>query len=88
MRRDRVVDTTRYGLDGPGIEIGVCEVFHPVQNSPEAHLTSNTMVIASFSGVKRLDRGFDHPTPSSAEVKEGVDIYLFSTSGRSWPVVG
>jgi hypothetical protein len=27
------------------------------------------------------------PTPSSAEVKETLDLYLYSTSGPSWPVL-
>jgi len=32
--------------------------------------------------------GIDHPPPSSAEVKERVELYLYSTSGLSWPVIG
>jgi hypothetical protein len=28
------------------------------------------------------------PTPSSAEVKERVELYFYSTSGPSWPVIG
>jgi hypothetical protein len=28
------------------------------------------------------------PTPSSAEVKESVELYLYSTSRPSWPVMG
>ena len=28
------------------------------------------------------------PTTSSAEVKERVELYLYSTSGPSWPVIG
>jgi hypothetical protein len=28
------------------------------------------------------------PTPSSAEVKERVELYLYSTSGPSWSVIG
>jgi len=28
------------------------------------------------------------PTPSSAGVKERVELYLYSTSGPSWPVIG
>jgi len=28
------------------------------------------------------------PTPSSAEVKERVELHLYSTSGPSWPVTG
>jgi hypothetical protein len=35
----------------------------------------------SFSGVKRPGRGVDHPPPSSAEVKERVQLYLYSPSG-------
>jgi len=31
-----------------------------------------------FLGVKRPRRGVDHPPPSSAEVKEGVQLYLYS----------
>jgi len=42
----------------------------------------------SFPGVKRPGRGVDHPTPSSAEVKESVELYLYSPSGPSWPVRG
>ena len=30
----------------------------------------------SFPGVKRPGRGVDHPLPSSAEVKERVELYL------------
>jgi hypothetical protein len=39
----------------------------------------------SFLGVKR---GVNHPLPSSAEVKERVEQYLYSPSRSSWPVVG
>jgi len=41
----------------------------------------------SFLGVKRPGRGVDHPPPYSAEVKERVEVYLFSPSGPSWPVL-
>jgi len=36
-----------------------------------------------LSEVKRPGRGVDHPTPSSAEVKEKVVFYLYSLSGTS-----
>ena len=39
-------------------------------------------------GVKRLGRGVDHPPTSSAEVKERIELYLYSRSGPSWPVLG
>ena len=32
-------------------------------------------------GVKRPGRGVDHPPASSAEVKERVELYLYSPSG-------
>jgi hypothetical protein len=46
-----------------------------------------TMGNGSFSGVKRLGCGIDHPPPSSAAVKERVELYLFCPSGPSWPVL-
>ena len=42
----------------------------------------------SFSGVKRPRRGVGHPPPPSAEVKERVQLYLYSTPRPSWPVIG
>jgi len=42
----------------------------------------------SFPGIKRLGRGVDHPPPSSAKFKERVELYLYSTSGPLWPVIG
>jgi hypothetical protein len=46
------------------------------------------MGTGSFPGVKRLGRGVDHPPSSSAEVKERVELYIYSPSGPSWPVLG
>jgi len=60
----------------------------PVQTGPGAHPASNTVGTGSFPGVKQPGRGVDHPPPSSAEVKERVELYLYSTSGPSWPVTG
>jgi hypothetical protein len=59
----------------------------PDQTDPRAHPASCTMVIGSFPGVKRPGRGVDHP-PSSAEDEGGVELYLCSASGPSWPVIG
>ena len=42
----------------------------------------------SFSVVKRPERGVNHRPRSSTEVKERVDLYLYSPSGPSWPVLG
>ena len=46
------------------------------------------MGIGSFPRVKRPERGVDHSFPSSAEVKARVELYLYSPSGPSWPVIG
>jgi hypothetical protein len=41
----------------------------------------------SFLGVKRPVRIVNHPLPSSAEVKESVELYLYIPSGPSWQVI-
>jgi hypothetical protein len=46
------------------------------------------MGTGSFPGIKRLGRGVDHPLPSSAEVKDRVEIYFYSLFGPSWLVLG
>ena len=69
---------SRYGLDGPGIESRWGARFSaPVQTSPGAHPASYTMDTGSFPGVKRPGRDVDNPSPSSAEVKERVEVYLY-----------
>ena len=80
---------TRYGLDGAGIESRWGASFSaPVRNDPGAHPTYYTMGTGSFPGVKRPGRGIGHPTTYCAEVKERVELYLYSTSEPSWPVIG
>jgi hypothetical protein len=60
----------------------------PVQTSSGAHPSSYTMVTSSSSsGVKRPGRGVEHTLPSSTEVKDRVELYLYSPSGPSWPVL-
>ena len=41
-----------------------------------------------FPGLKRPGRGVNYPPQSSAEVKERVELYLYSLFGLSWPVLG
>ena len=59
----------------------------PVQTGSEAHPASYAMGTGSFPGIKRPGRGVDHPPLSSAEVKERVEMYLYSPSGLSWLVL-
>jgi hypothetical protein len=57
-------------------------------NRSAAHPASYTMGTGSLPGVKRPGRGVDHPTLSSAEIKQRVQLYLYSPSGNSWSVLG
>ena len=74
---------TVYELDGPVIESRWGEIFRPRPGRPwglPSLLYNGYRVIP---GVKRPGRGVDH-----AEVKERVELYLYSSSGPSWPVLG
>jgi hypothetical protein len=68
------------GPDGLGIKFWWQQDF--------LHLASHAVGTGSFPGVKWPGHGVDHTSPPSAEVKEGVELYLYSTSGPSWPVLG
>jgi hypothetical protein len=75
---------SRYGLDGPGIESRWgARSSAPVHTDPGAQRRYR-----GIHGGKAAGGGVDHPPPSKAEVKERVDLYLFSPSGPFWPVQG
>ena len=46
------------------------------------------MGTGSLPEVKRPGRGADHPLPSKRRGHEKVGLYLYSSSGPSWPVKG
>jgi hypothetical protein len=79
---------TRYGLDGTGIESRWRRDF-PQPSIPSLGLTQPPIqwVSGLFPVVKRPELRVDHPPPSSTEVKERVELYLYSPSGSSWPVM-
>jgi len=87
--RDSIVGITIfYRLDGPEIKSQWGQDFpHPFRLAHGAHPTSYAVGTGSFPGVKQLGRG-NHPPPSSAKVKESVDLYLYFPSGPFWPVLG
>jgi hypothetical protein len=79
-------------LSGPISEVHRTQVkagfFAPVQSGSGAHPAFYTMSTGSFQEVKRPGRGVNHLPPSSAGIKEGVVLYLYSPSWLSWQVIG
>jgi hypothetical protein len=80
---------TPYGLGCTGIESRGGKIVAPVKTGPGGlpSLLYNGCRV-SLLGVKRLGRGVNNPAPSSADVKERVELYIYSLSGYSWSVVG
>ena len=77
---------TRYGIDGQGIESRLkARLSAPVQTGPGANPASG-----SFPGVKDREGrgGVDHTPPSSAEVRERLQLYPCSLSRSLWPDIG
>jgi hypothetical protein len=58
--------------------------FHP--NSPGRQKSASTQKNMTSTLISVIL--VFHPHPSSAEVKERVELYLCSPSGPSWPVLG
>ena len=80
-------DSLRAGRSGGRIPIGV-RFSTLLQTGPGAHPASYAMDTESFPEVKRPGRGVNNPSPSTAEVKERVELYLYSLSWPSWPDLG
>ena len=80
---------TRCGLDRPGIGSRWGARFSTsVQTVPGTNPASCTMGTESFPVVKRPRRAEHHPTTSSTEIKERVELYLYSHSRPSWSGIG
>ena len=87
MDRDSsVVVATWYGRLGDRILVDA-RFSETVQTGAGAHPASSKMGTRSFPGVKRPGRDIDHQPTSSAEVKERVELYLYSSSEPSCPVL-
>ena len=52
--------------------------YAPVQTGPGVHPASCTTRTRFYPEVKRPECGVYHPTPSSAEVKERIELYFYS----------
>jgi hypothetical protein len=72
---------TRYGLDGPGIEYRWRRDFRTRPDQPWG------LPSLLHNGYRVFPGGL-LPIPSTAEVKERVELYLYSPYGPSWPVIG
>jgi hypothetical protein len=73
---------TVQGLNPGGGEIFRTHTDRPW--GPPSQLYSGYWVLPR---VKWPGCGVDHPPPSSVEVKERVELYLYSPYGPSWPVL-
>ena len=89
LNRDSTVSiATCYILDGSGIESWHGRIFctHPCLPWGLSSLLYNGYWV--IPGVKWLGCDINHSSQYSAEVKERVDLYLYSPSGPSWRVLG
>jgi len=80
--------TTCYRVDTLGSNRSGARFSRPVRTGPEAHPAFYTVDTGSFLGVEWLGHGVYHPPPSSAEVKERVELYICSPSRPSWLLLG
>ena len=77
-----------YGLNGPGIEFRWRRDFRTRPEWPWGPPSLLYIWYRVFPEGKAAESWRWSLTPSSAEVKERVELYLYSTSGPSWPVIG
>jgi len=64
------------------------DFLHPSTPAPRPIQPLIQWVPGHSPGVEQLGSGVDHPPPSSTEVKERIELYLYSPSGPLWPVPG
>jgi len=86
-RDSPVGKTTRYGLEGPGIESRWERDFLHPSRTALGSTQPPIQRVPGLVGGKAAGAWPWSPTPSSAEVKERVELYLYSPSGTSWPVL-
>jgi len=78
-------DSLRAGLAGDRIPMGG-EIF--LTRPDRSWCSPSRLYVVCFLEVKRPEHLFGHPPPSSAEVRERLELHLHSPSRPAWPVVG
>jgi len=82
--------SARYVLDGPGVRIPVGGEI--VRTRPHWYWGLSGFVCTEYrvgvAVVKWPGRDVDHPPRIGAEIKERVELYLYSPSGLSWSLLG
>jgi hypothetical protein len=79
----------RYGLDGQELESRWWwDFLHPAHIRPGTHPALYKMVTGFLCRLLKRPTRDVEPTSCSTEVKERVQLYLYSPSGSSWPVIG
>jgi hypothetical protein len=81
--------TTCYGLDSLEIESLWGRDFpHPSRPPLGPTQPPTHWIPGLFFGVKRSERGVDHPLNLALRLKKIVELYLYSPFGSSWSVLG
>ena len=89
QRRNSVIGiATRYGLDGRGIESRWGRDFQRMSRPVLGPTNPPIYWVPEIFRVKWPGCGIDHPWPSSAEVKERVELHFSSPSGTLWTFQG
>jgi hypothetical protein len=79
---------TRYGLDGPGIESRWMGDFPHLSRPAMGPTQPHIKWVPGLLRAKAAGHGVDYPQPFKVDVKERVELYLYSTAGSSWSVLG
>jgi hypothetical protein len=80
---------TCMGWTDRGLNLGGGEIFpHPTRLVLGNNQPLHNEYWGSLPGVKLPKRGVTHAPPSSAKVKENVELYISYSSQPSWPIVG
>ena len=86
--RSRYSDSLRAGRSGDRIPMGGGEILRTRPYWPWGPPSLLYNGYRVFPGGKAAGAWRWLSTPSNAEVREGEDLYLYSPSGPSWPVLG